>query len=117
MNNPEIDWSMSRYMNNPNFKLIEYLEEGYMDDIHIYELNDICLNPNLTWDEVKATPNLTRLQNADLISQHPNITWDIIKSNPDFPWDWESVTTNPNITCDIIKANPEYPFVKKIKKS
>jgi hypothetical protein len=39
-----------------------------------------------------ANPN--HMWNWDFISLNPNITWEIIKANPDHKWNWWCISSN-----------------------
>jgi hypothetical protein len=48
--------------------------------------------------------------NWSCISINPNITWDIVKAHPNLPWNWMNLSFNKNITLKILKENPQYPW-------
>jgi hypothetical protein len=39
--------------------------------------------------------NIEKHWNWISISQNPNITWDIIRAHPEIPWDWFWICSNP----------------------
>jgi hypothetical protein len=71
----------------------------------LWNWEEICWNPNLTWNDVKNNPN--KPWNWDTLSYHPDITWDIIQENPKYPWNFVYICRNPNISLEIIQANSD----------
>lgn len=46
------------------------------------------------------------------LSENPNLTWDIVKANPEIEWDYHTMTVNPNITWEIMQTNSEFAQYK-----
>lgn len=71
---------MSKNINNFYFKKIIDSKDKRWD------WKELCKNPSLTMDTIKAYPN--EPWNWGWLAMNSNITWDIVETNPDKPWDW-----------------------------
>jgi hypothetical protein len=56
---------------------------------------ELCRNPMITWDIVKAYPAKTWSWWA--LSKNPNITWDIVINNPNKIWDWGGLSLGTGV--------------------
>lgn len=76
-----------------------------------WDLDKLCSNPNITWENIKTFKLDEQSSNWTAISKNPNLTWDIISdTHESIQWNWDEISANPCITWEIIQENPSIPW-------